>query len=450
MKRLIISLMAVLFLGNAIKAQQPEWVASLSVDPEYYIGISSCEKSVQDYQSIVAKRALNLIAEQIQVTVTSSNELYTTEHNFNFNQQFIETIKTSSSITLQDYELYQAWEDTNTYFVYYRLSKQLYRDKLMLAYDNALNNSNLKVSDADGYLASGKTDEAIGSYLEASKFLEGVISNSFIQEKYNLVVNQWNAIQSKLLKILFDFQVRPVKEKFQVTESRLYSIPYEINAYYNGPEGKVNLQDIPVVFELSGNLNAFENKVVNSDNEGIAANHIINLYNELLAYTINCKVDFQAYLARKGDYQVLQSPEFSNLVANCKLLIEVIPVNVTINSTESTYSRKNSSPVIRNELGNYLRSQNIAVLDNEKKSDYIINLESDTRQGTIFNDMYSAYLDITYEVIKNSNDSLVASGSLNPAKGLSLNYETAASQAYKNVKEEIKTKLGKVILPYLK
>jgi hypothetical protein len=145
---------------------------------------------------------LNLIAEQIQVTVTSSNELYTTEHNFNFNQEYIESIKTSSSLTLQDYELYQVWEDSSTYFVYYRLSKQVYRDKLSLAYDNALENCSRKVLDAEANLASGKVDEALGTYLEASKFLESVISNSFIQEKYNLVVNQWNSIQSQLLKVL--------------------------------------------------------------------------------------------------------------------------------------------------------------------------------------------------------------------------------------------------------
>jgi hypothetical protein len=64
--------------------------------------------------------------------------------------------------------------------------------------------------------------------------------------------------------------------------------------------------------------------------------------------------------------------------------------------------------------------------------------------------MYSAFVDIEYNVYKNSNDSLVVSGNMSPVKGAGLSYQTAASQAYKNVKDQIKPKLGKVILPYLK
>ena len=62
--RLIIFIILLMSMAH-LQAQQPEWVASLAIDPEYYIGISSCDKSIPDYQSIAAKRALGLIAEQI-------------------------------------------------------------------------------------------------------------------------------------------------------------------------------------------------------------------------------------------------------------------------------------------------------------------------------------------------------------------------------------------------
>jgi len=450
MRNVLLSCIILYLSLTGLKAQQPEWVASLSIDPEYYIGISSCEKSVPDYQHIATKNALSLISEQIQVTVITSNELYTTEHNFNFNQQFTESVKTSSNVTLQDYELYQAWEDEKTYFVYYRLSKKVYRDNLVLTYDNALDNCQVKIADAEAFLLVNKIDEAIRTYLEASKFLEGVISNSFIQEKYSMVVNQWYTIQSRLLKLLFDFQVVPLKEKMQLTKGMILSTEFEVATTYAGVDDPVVLSDIPVIFELSGNFNAFEKRTVTSDNSGIAKNRIINIYNETLTYTIYCRIDFDSYLNRQGEYQVLKSPEFANLISNCKILVEVIPVTVVINSEEYTFSKKNSSAAIKNELGNYFRTQNIAVIENEKKSDYIINLKSDTRNGNFYEDVYSSFLDIEYEVYKNSNDSLVVNGSMSPVKGVSLNYETAAAQAYKNAKDEIKPKLGKVILPYLK
>lgn len=450
MRNLPFTWILILLSISQLRAQQPEWVASLSIDPEYYIGISSCKKSEPDYQGIASKRALSLIGEQIQVNIISSNELYTTEHNFNFNQEFIQSVKTTSNITLQDYELYQAWEDSATYFVYYRLSKKLYRDNLSVAYDVAIDNCQAKTLVAEEYMASGKINEAIGAYLEASRFLEGVIANSFIADKYALVINQWNSIQSQLLKIMFDFWVKPEKDKLQLTRTKIFSNEFSVKTIYYGPDKEINLQDIPVSYDLSGNLNAFEQKTVNSDNHGDAKNTVVNIYNEALTYTIYCRIDFSTYLNRYGEYQILDGPEFNNLTSNCRILIEVIPVIVTINSMELTYSEKNSSQVIKNELGKYLRAQNIAVVENEKKSDYVINLTADTRRGTIYEDVYSAYVDIEYEVYFHSNDSLVVSGNINPVKGVSLNFENAALKAYKNLKDEIKSKLGKVILPYLK
>lgn len=451
MKRILPCILVFLLMAlTRIYSQQPGWTNSLVIDPEYYTGISSCSKSEPDYQGIAAKKALGLIAEQIQTTIISSNEMYSSEHNFNFNEEFIQSVKTSSSITLQDYEIYQAWENEESYYVYYRLSKQVYHDNLMLAYDRALDHCMQKTTDAETFLTSLKIDAAIGAYLEASKFLEPLVSNSFIPEKYAMVVNEWNGIQSQLLKILFDFRVIPLRDKIQTTRGKLLAELFEVKVRYEGKEDRISLEDIPVVFDLAGNLNAFEFKVKNTDNEGIARNQLVNLYNESLAYTIYCKIDFGGYLGRFGDYQVMQSPEFSNLASNTKILVEVIPVTVAINSSEYTFGRKNSSLIIKNELSTFLRSRNIAVIENEKKCDYLISLVADTRRGNVYDEVCSAFLDINFEVVSRSDDSVVVSGNLDPVKGLSLSFETAAGQAYKNVKEEIRSGLGKTLLPYLK
>jgi hypothetical protein len=399
---------------------------------------------------MATKRALSLITEQIQVTIISSNESYTSENDFKLSQDFFESVKTISNIKLQDYELYQTWEDSSTYYVYYRLSKQIYRDNLISAYDLALGNCEKKIADAEAYLLSKKIDEAISSYLEASKFLEEQISNTFIHDKYALVVNQWNNIKSRLLNILFDYRIEPAQDKYKLTRNKIFSTDFEISAKYITNESSVVLADIPVAFGLSGNLNAFEGKVVNTDNKGIAGNNVVNIYNETLSYIINCAVDFDRYLNRHGDYLILKDEEFGNLQSNCKILIEVIPVIVRINSVENTFSEKNPSQVIKNELGNYFRTQNISVVEGDAKCDYIVNIKADTRKGNVYEDVCSVFLDIEYSVYDNSNHSQVFNGTVNNIKGVSLNYTAAANQAYVNARGDIKSKLGSVILPYLK
>jgi hypothetical protein len=450
MKYLILTSLIIILRISYCYPQQPGWVTSFTADPEYYIGISSCEKSNPDYQSIATKKALSLITEQIQVTISSSNELYTSENNFKLNQDYFGTVKTYSNIKLKDYELYQNWEDENIYFVYYRLSKQTFKNNLVFEYDEALGNSEKKIADAEAYLASKKIDESISSWLEASKFLEELITNTFIHEKYALVVNQWYAIQSQVLKILYGFEIQPVSESYRLSKSKIFSTDFEIDSKFIENDTSVMLTNIPVIFELSGNLNAFERKTINSDYNGLARNRIVNIYNESLNYTINCRIDFINFLNRHGDYQILKGKEFENLVADCKILIEVIPLIVCIKSVESTFSEINSSSMIKNELGNYLRSQNISVVDNEKNCDYILEINSNTREGTNYEDVYSSFLDIEYALYESATHSLVYNNNLNSIKGVSLDYNAAANQAYINARSQIKDKLGRVILPYLK
>jgi hypothetical protein len=450
MKYLILkSLIAFLSISDCF-AQQPDWVTSFTVDPEYYIGISSCEKSNPDYQSIATKKALSLITEQIQVNITSSNELYTSENNLKLSQDYFGTVKTYTNIKLKDYELYQNWEDEKNYFVYYRLSKQTFRNNLVYEYDEALRSSEKKIADAEAYFVSGKIDESISSWLEASKFLEELITNTFIHEKYALVVNQWYAIRSQLLKILYNFDIQPVSENYRLSKSKIFSTDFEIDLKFTETDSSIILPNIPVIYELSGNLNAFERKTVNSDYNGIARNRIVNIYNESLNYTISCRIDFINFLNRHGDYQILNGKEFENLLSDCKILIEVIPVIVFIKSDESTFSVLNSSSLLKNELGNYLRSQNISVAENEKNCDYVIEINANTREGNNYEDVYSAFLDVEYALYENSTHSLVYNNNMNSIKGVSLDYNSAANQAYINAKSQIKDKLGRVILPYLK
>lgn len=450
MKKALLTASLLIFCVVQILAQRPVWVDSLVIDPEYYVGISSCEKSLPDYQSTATKKALSLITEQIQVTITSSNELYTQENNDQFSQDFFQSVKSFSSIKLQGYELYQAWENDSVYYVYYRLSKLTYRDNLAFEYDNALNNSVMKAGKADTLMQEGKFDEAVSAYLEASKFLEEPLSNTFIPDKHAQVANQWYDIRSELLKILYNFQLQPLQPKYEMTKALLLTTDFEIQAKYAGGGTPVSLPNIPVIFDLSGNINAFENKSVNTDNTGTARNRIVNIYNEAMTYTIRGRIDFKNYLERRGDYEMLQGKEFDNLFASSRMVIEVIPVVVCITSTELVFSENTFNSVLKNELSNYLRTQNITFTDKENESDYTISLKSDTRKGNIYEDVYSVFLDIDYTIHSMPGNTLVFSGNQSNIKGVSLSYEAAAKQAYNNARTEIKDKLGRVILPYLK
>jgi len=446
----IVSILYFIFFSIVGFSQIPEWVTITPVVSEYYIGISNSNKNYSNYQNLATKQALSIISEQIQINIKSSNEMFVSENSAGVNQDFFKNVRTSSNVQLQGYELYANWEDEENYYVYYRLSKQKFKENLSIEYDKAINNSNKKISDAQSYLNNYKINEAVAAYLSASKFLEKLLGNSFIQEKHAEIINNWNLIKSDILKISNYIQISPLQTSYVLSKNKVFDTDILVKSFYLTNGDKYDIEQVPVIFELSNNINAFYRKSRNSDFNGFCKNKITNIYNESLNYTITCSVDFSNYLNRFGEYLILEDDMFDKLYSSCNMSIEVIPLTVSIKSNERIFSSPRDFLVIKNEAINYLRRNNILISNDTDNSNYLIEIRADTRKGTYYNGVYSSFLNIEYSVNNNETGVEIYSGFISDIKGVSLNYYSAAEKAYDNVRDELNEKLVRKVLPYLK
>ena len=107
----------------------PTWAQSRPISSTYYIGIGVAQKgSGQDFRGVAKENALSDLASEIKVNVNSNSLLYTLEREYKFEQEFRETIRTSTDLDLEDFELVENWEDENSYWMYYRLNKATYAE----------------------------------------------------------------------------------------------------------------------------------------------------------------------------------------------------------------------------------------------------------------------------------------------------------------------------------
>src|SRR5690606_25529174 len=109
----------------------PGWVANKPLNSAYYTGIGVAPKAAgTHYQRTAKDNALSDLASEIKVNVNSNSLLYTLETNAKFEQEFKESIRTRTDLSLEDFEIVDTWEDANSYWVHYRLNKQAYAEKL--------------------------------------------------------------------------------------------------------------------------------------------------------------------------------------------------------------------------------------------------------------------------------------------------------------------------------
>jgi len=109
---------------------KPAWVQSRPTSGMFYTGIGVSQKNVNtDFQRTARESALSDLASEIKVNVSSNSLLYTLEREYKFEQEFRETVQVTSDLNLEEFEMVDTWEDTDSYWVYYRLNKQSYADR---------------------------------------------------------------------------------------------------------------------------------------------------------------------------------------------------------------------------------------------------------------------------------------------------------------------------------
>ena len=107
---------------------KPEWMTAKPMQDIYYVGIGRSLKqpSVNHIQA-AKKSALEDLASEIKVTISASSALSTINADKSFQEKYEQIIQTTVSDEIQEFELVDSWEDSQHYWVYYRLSKSRYK-----------------------------------------------------------------------------------------------------------------------------------------------------------------------------------------------------------------------------------------------------------------------------------------------------------------------------------
>ena len=122
-------------------AQEPGWVKQRPTSQQYFIGIGSADKTSSGYRNLAKADALNDLASEISVSVSSELIDVMTEYS-GFSEEYARSeIRMSTKDDLKDYEHEDDYNGKDRYWTYYRLPKvyfKKYADNAIASFDTYL------------------------------------------------------------------------------------------------------------------------------------------------------------------------------------------------------------------------------------------------------------------------------------------------------------------------
>ena len=230
-------------------ATPPNWVESRPLNSSYYIGIGVAPTTAgTNYQQTAKQNALSDLASEIKVNVNTNSLLYTLETNSKFQQEFNETIRVQSDLNLEDFEILDTWADANSYWVYYRLSKSAYAEKLKQKKNAAQELSLDFYAKADAATNAGNYSIAIDYYLRGLQALENFWNEENKVDYMGQSILLDNALYTRLKDLLNKPQItfeNPIELNFQ------NKFKTQANIRVSGPKSSP-YESVPLAYEYMG------------------------------------------------------------------------------------------------------------------------------------------------------------------------------------------------------
>jgi hypothetical protein len=417
------------------EALKPSWLKTTPYQDGYYTGIGHSVKSGDNnYIQSAKKSALDDLVSQIRVNISSTSILSQLETNQKLSEQYQQVIQTTAADEIEEFELVDAWEDANNYWVYYRLSIARYkqikeeqrRTATLLAVDYFV-----KARAAE---TSGDRLMAITYYFQSLRSVEKYLGEAItvnVENRDMLLVNEaYSSIQSILDKMAVRTEPAHININRRISSDSPTAVAIVTYKDKNKPAIDVPLH---ASFE-KGSGDVFP--TYKSDASGKAKVMMNKIGSRELEQTVAVKVDINA-LAGSGlsPLYALLISTFNDPAAQIELQVQRPVVYVT--STEKSFGYDKTNAQITNKLKNLLANNGFEFTGDKARAELWFDVNADAEKGSITGSIYVTYLTGVIRVATMKDGKEIYATTLDRVKGYGLDYDKSSIDAYNKAIETL-------------
>lgn len=415
---------------------KPNWVIGKPSSSLYFQGIGVAQKSRgnADHLENAKKSALNDVASEIKVNISSNSLLYTLEREYKFQQEFIENITTTTNLDLEGLEVAGTWEDDQQYWIYYRLNRNDYYAKKAAEKQQAIDR-------AADYYFKGKdawSNQQVKSALDLQ--LRGLMqlksywaeSNAFEIDGKTVLLD--NEIFKEILTIAaaIDIIATPSKVTLELNNGFNALCNLKITDKTSGKP----LNGVAVFYNYrtaSGMQSQYAISASGgSINVALGNPDRMATYNELRA-----KVDLEKLIETKGLDREMISLLRRLETTEIKVPIEFKRPIFYVESNEQNLDNRQRLSYIKDQLSNELIKAGMTISNDKSAAQVIVNITGRTREGGTTNGFSISFLNLNISFTDAAGRKIIYESSFNDIKGVGNSFDHAGIKAYEKGKESL-------------
>lgn len=423
-----------------VEEPKPYWVENRPVDANYYIGIGIASKGIHpnDYAEQAKKHALNEMASEIKVQVSSNSMLFSFENKEGFNDEFKSFTKLSTNELIENYEQIGVWENQSEYRVFYRLSKAQYQKDKQARIDKAVSSSMESVKRADDLAGTGNYTNSLLSFFQAIEPIKPYLGES-LETSYNEKdVYLGDYIASRISDIVSNFTLRASNSEINtiwgkgITSDQL---SFELVDAKGERVGKM-----PVLFHYSHGIIRPKNAI--TDESGRVVSSINKIKKPIPAQTFTATVDFaKLFLEGKSPDAFTEKllKQFAAPKAEVRINIQAPAVYIT--SNENVNGKKAKEGKLKIAASEAASKKGFRLVSKTKDADLFVKINANTKEAGVSSGLYTTLLTGYVSIIDAESNKEIYSEELKDVKGVKANYASAGLNAMDKAADRVRSRV---------
>jgi len=414
--------------GKKDENPQPSWLSAKPDEGVYYIGIGHANKDGQsNYIQEAKKSALEDLVSEIKVNISSTSVLNQLDNGKEFQEKYQQMIQTTATDDIEEFEQVDVWQDAKNYWVYYRLSKQRYKEIKDQQKRNALTLGLDFFTKAREAQNNNDPITALGFYYQGFRAVEKYLAEPLqiqFQGKDILLTNE----------IIADMQL--LLDKMQLTVNPSQIMVNRIVAQ-SGQVVTTRVMDKATQKPISGLplLASFEKGSgdvfpdYKTDDNGMVKILLTKISSRDLEQSVAVKVNLLKFA---GDTPSdIYSLVAQKIVAPKGLVVMSVqrPL-VFLSSSEKNLGVDKANQQVANKIKNYLATAGFEFTGDKNKAELTLDVNSNSEKGAVSGSIFITYATSVIRVSSVRDNKEIYTTTLDRIKGFSLDYERSSQDAY--------------------
>lgn len=423
--------------GKKNENPQPAWLSAKPDEGDYYVGIGHATKDGQNnYIQEAKKSALEDLVSEIKVNVSSTSVLNQLDDGKGFSEKYQQMIQTTATDDIEEFEQVDVWQDDRNYWVYYRLSKQRYREIKEKQKSDAVTLGLDFFTKARQSEKDNDPITALAFYYQGFRAVEKYLADPLRIQFQGTDILLTNEVISSMQLLL---------DKMQLTVSPSQIIINRIVAQ-SGQTVTARVIDKSSQKPISGLplLASFEKGAgdvfpdYKTDDSGFVKILLTKISARDLEQTMAVKVNVLKFAGdNPSDIYSLVAQKI--VVPKAIVVMNVQRPLVFLSSVEKNLGNDKPNQQVANKIKNYLATAGFEFTSDKNRAELSLDVSSNSEKGAVSGSIFITYATSTIRVSSVKDDREVYATTLDRIKGFSLDYERSSQDAYNKLLENLES-----------